>query len=617
MSDKYLEFEEFLALAEASLKTEFPQLNPAVTGNWATAFAKAICSAGIAVQSQVQDLERELFPLTATGDYLDRWGTYEGLARNLPTKASGPLYQRAEPIPVPPDPILVPAGSVYYAESNDRTYVTNSDTYVTNHVGDILTATAYPAGDIDTATSAPFTHVGNISTASNDETTTTIVTEEPHLLSVGLSVTIAGVVTTPPGKFDGTFTISAILSDTSFQYLQSLTPGPGGTGGTFSTEFTRVDIVTVSDHGLTSGETVTIADVVSTPVDAFNGVFDITSILSDTSFRYEIYGPQTALSGTDGTYTALLATVDVVVSSPHDLIIGSIVTIAGVVSDPADAFNGDYQVIYVISETAFQYQKTTLPSAPSGTGGTYTAFFARVDVQAEEVGADGNLSPDTELSLVDSPDPKLIAANVINSGLHGGLDEETDSDYRARILQSRSEIEGVFTIEQIRRSALTVVGNTRAFVVTPNDVTQPAQPLPGQVEVYVFRDDDPSPIPNAAILAQTKENIIAFGKLPANTSVDDLFVFAPTLVIVDFVFDSISPSTPGMRSAIEAQIKAFFIDSAEFATNVPENSYLAAIQNTQDLITGDFLKTFSLTAPVGDIVVGVGEIAYCGTVTFT
>lgn len=615
MADKYLEFEEFLSLAESALKNEFPQLNPAITGNWATAFAKGICSAGIAIQSQVQDLEREFFPQTATSEYLDRWGTYEAMTRNIETKAAGPISQKALPVPDPPDPILVPAGSVYYASANDRNFITLSDAYVQEHIGDILTATSDPAGDILAAVSDPFDFVGNIVSASNDTVTTTIVTESPHLLTAGLTVTIAGILSVPPGLFDGTFTVSAVLSDTEFQYLLTQ-PGPKtGTGGTFTTEFTRVTIGTAAPHGLDVGSDVTIADVVSTPVDVFNGFYSVTDILSDTEFQYEQYGPQTALTGTDGTFTALEVTVSIVTSAPHDLLAGSTVTISGVVSDPVDAFNGDFDIAEIVSDTEFLYEKDTLPSAPSGTGGEYSSFFSRIDVEAEEAGEAGDLSPGTELSLVD-PIPSLVPAVVLNSGIHGGQDEETDEEYRSRILQSRSELEGVFTPEQVRRAALTVVGNTRAFVVTPNDVPQPASPLPGQVEVYVFRDDDPSPIPSATILAQTKENIIKFGKMPAHMSADDLFVFAPTLVITDFVFSSISPNTPGMRSAIAAQLQAFFVDSAEFSKDVPENSYLAAIQNTQDLITGEFLKTFSLTAPVGDIAVGTGEIAYLGTVTF-
>ena len=118
------------------------------------------------------------------------------------------------------------------------------------------------------------------------------------------------------------------------------------------------------------------------------------------------------------------------------------------------------------------------------------------------------------------------------------------------------------------------------------------------------------------MLAATKAAIIANGKLPGNSSTADLFVFAPTTMPVDFTFTSLSPDTPTMRTAVTNQLIALFQDGVTFEQDVLEASYLGKIQNTQDLATGQFITSFALSAPSGNVSISDGEIAILGTVTF-
>ena len=85
---------------------------------------------------------------------------------------------------------------------------------------------------------------------------------------------------------------------------------------------------------------------------------------------------------------------------------------------------------------------------------------------------------------------------------------------------------------------------------------------------------------------------------------------------VDFDFSALTPNTSTMRKAIIDQLGAFFEDSVDFQQDVLEASFLGSIQNTQDLVTGDFMQSFSLNTPTGDIVIGSGEIGVLGSVTF-
>jgi uncharacterized phage protein gp47/JayE len=207
-------------------------------------------------------------------------------------------------------------------------------------------------------------------------------------------------------------------------------------------------------------------------------------------------------------------------------------------------------------------------------------------------------------------------------GLTGGADEEDDESLRRRVLLSRSIIQGVFTADQVRLAALGVSGNTRVFVVRPvlrEDppiVTVGTTPAPGQLVVYVLRDNDQNIIPSQNILNQTKQAIIENGQLPAHTSESDLFVFAPSAIPVDFTFSSIEPDTPTMRQAIVDQLTAFFEDQVEFQTNVTQADYLGAINNTEDLQTNTFLGSFSVSSPAGDVSISDGEIAVLGSVSF-
>ena len=71
-----------------------------------------------------------------------------------------------------------------------------------------------------------------------------------------------------------------------------------------------------------------------------------------------------------------------------------------------------------------------------------------------------------------------------------------------------------------------------------------------------------------------------------------------------------------MRTAVDANLDAFFQDEVDFETNITEDKYRAAITNTIDPDTGDTLTAFALTTPSSDITVSTNEIGVKGTVTF-
>ena len=312
------------------------------------------------------------------------------------------------------------------------------------------------------------------------------------------------------------------------------------------------------------------------------------------------------------------STVTATTSSAHSLATGIDATISGAVETQ---YNGTFEIV-VTGETTFTYTIATTPSTPAtGTIGV-TGTYAIVPVSAVTAGIATNLSAASVLTLVTAIAGSDNSGFVQFGGLSGGSEVETDDEYRARIILGRSSIEGVFTPDQIELAALSISGNTRAFIVKPTiSVADPDPgpgfvPVPGQVAVYILRDNDDNIIPTQGILNQTKTRIIERGALPANTSETDLYVFAPVPVETNFTFTSITPDTPTMRTAIRNYLDAFFRDSVTFEVDITEATYLGAIQNTQDLTTGAFLQSFALAAPSGTIIIDAGEIAVLGTVTF-
>lgn len=394
-------------------------------------------------------------------------------------------------------------------------------------------------------------------------------------------------------------------------------------------------------------------------------------------------------------------TATVTLATDHQLATGIEVTVSG-------ADQAEYNItapVTVIARNQFTYEVTGSPATPATGTINYDGTFASVELQAVDTGQNTN----TESGAVFNNSDAVANLNDTGfaqfDGMSGGAATESDDALRARVILSRSIIEGVFTPDQVKLAALSIAGNTRVFVVRPSlsvcqtsvpveqditsitrvgttatvtttgdhsigdgqfvvirdadqaeyngtfqvtvtgadtftyevtgspatpatgtidclytvgtDGTQGMVPAPGQVAVYVLRDNDANIIPTQTVLNNTKAAIIADGALPAHSSESDVFVFGPVPVETDFTFTAINPDTPTMRSAIQLQLEAFFEDTVDFEESVTEAAYLGAIQNTQDLQTGDVLRSFSISAPSGDITVEAGQIAVLGDVAFS
>lgn len=246
------------------------------------------------------------------------------------------------------------------------------------------------------------------------------------------------------------------------------------------------------------------------------------------------------------------------------------------------------------------------------TGTTLLGFTSlSVNVQSDDFGTDQNQLFDTVLTL-QSPIVNIDDdARADFEAITGGADQETDVSLRERMIEKIQNPISHFNVAEITSVAKAVPGVTRVFV-------QEITPTIGETTIYFMRDNDTdSVIPDAGEVADVKAAIDAIK--PANADTLDIIVLAPIAEQTDYIFTAILPNTATMKTAIENSLKQFYAERPEVGVNIVEEAYNAAIFNTVDPVTGEDLISFTLSAPVGDIVIdsaAPAEIGTLGNVTF-
>ena len=257
--------------------------------------------------------------------------------------------------------------------------------------------------------------------------------------------------------------------------------------------------------------------------------------------------------------------------------------------------------IVVTGSTSFQF--TTDENPVVSDTGTCFDYFVEILAQSQLIGVDKNLESGT-LQLIDTITNALDTIYV-NSKLVGGADVEKDDAYRSRILNEVRKMKGVWTIQNVISAGLRVVGNENIIVDLPTlgieAVSKVAgfQPIAGETVFYVIRRDSSDAIiyPVASsILAETKQSVISYGKLPANQAEGDIYAFSPLLQTIDLSL-SIVPDTTSMRTAVQQSMSALFYDNEQFDNQMTvEKIELAGIASF-DFDTGEKITSFSVVSP--------------------
>jgi hypothetical protein len=124
-----------------------------------------------------------------------------------------------------------------------------------------------------------------------------------------------------------------------------------------------VTIATSAAHGLSAGQSVTIAGV---GVAGYNGTFPVVSVPTTTQFTYIAGASGLAASGGG---TAASATATIQTTAAHGFVVGQLVTTSGI---GVAGYNGTFAITTVPDSTHFTFTATTGGLAASG-GGTAAA----------------------------------------------------------------------------------------------------------------------------------------------------------------------------------------------------------------------------------------------------
>jgi len=221
---------------KSDVQTRLVTSNPFLANSFLDSLIKGFAGRTFDLFENLKILVREIFPDTATGEFLERWGELKNVTRNSATKATG--FINATGVAGS----TIPAATLF--QSSD------SNQYVSQDSATINDATI------------------SVSTATQVASLVTIVTVTDHNFATGISVTISGAV---EAEYNGTFTITVTALDT-FTYQIVGSPSTPATG----TILANVTIANVEvrsddfgiDQNLLSGANLTLG----TPIVGVDGI---------------------------------------------------------------------------------------------------------------------------------------------------------------------------------------------------------------------------------------------------------------------------------------------------------------------------------------------------------
>lgn len=353
-----------------------------------------------------------------------------------------------------------------------------------------------------------------------------------------------------------------------------------------------------------SGFITIIGTILGTEVPAGSLLTSESNVILETQSTVTISNIVTSVTN----LTRLAGVVMVATASDHNLASGVFATISGATSPD---YNGTFQVT-VINNFTFTYIIETFPTTPDS-GTIFVDFDGAVaDVDSQDTGLAQNIGSGATATFSSPITGVNTTAFIRFPGVEGGADIESDEDLRVRVLESRATIQSLFSSDFLIERAKTVSGVTRVFV---KEITLVVTEVIGATTVYFMRDGDTNPIPSGIDITNVNDVLQAIR--PANMKESDFLVLAPTSVPVPIDLSSLVPDTPTMRTNIESVLAEFFSFQVDFEQDVLVDRIKSALFNAQDTETGDFLESFTLSAPPSDVTIAAGEIATLGIITIT
>lgn len=353
---------------KADVQTALPESNPFLKNSFLGAVITGVSGREYEFYLQLNNALLEMFPDTADGAYLERWGSYVGVNRNPASISSG--YVDFTGV----NGTIIPAATLLTAA--------DGGTYATDAV-----ATIYPL-------------VSSVTSVTELGTTVTCNCALPHSLATGMTITMSGAT---PAGYNGNFPIVVVDADT-FTYETTAGLTSPATGTILATaSFARVKCssnLAGAAYNQIGGSQLTVAGSISgldsTAYVAFDELASGTDTESDISYRARViyrYQNPVALfnevaitiqafkyagvtrvwvvgAGVLGAYAAVTSitrsdyVITVTTPTPHGLEAGQMVSITG--ASPS-AYNATVKCLPLTS-TTFAYTTGDNTSTTPATG---------------------------------------------------------------------------------------------------------------------------------------------------------------------------------------------------------------------------------------------------------
>jgi uncharacterized phage protein gp47/JayE len=195
-------------------------IDPNIRNNFALGLVNSMAAGFDENNDNIQEVLKQLFPQTATGDYLELWASFFGINRKDAVQAEG---------------FVVFTGiATTLIPTNTAIQKADGFQYETQSLGTISAQTIL------------------ISSLTRSGTTATVTTTSEHNLATGVSVIIAGA---SQSQYNITATIS-VISPTQFTYEvlgSPATPATGSPSASFATAYVPIKAVEYGENGNSAG----------------------------------------------------------------------------------------------------------------------------------------------------------------------------------------------------------------------------------------------------------------------------------------------------------------------------------------------------------------------------
>lgn len=241
--------------------------------------------------------------------------------------------------------------------------------------------------------------------------------------------------------------------------------------------------------------------------------------------------------------------------------------------------------------------------------GTISGGTATIAITADDVGNDYDQSATTTLSFVSAISGVSTDAIVDSSGLTGGVDEESDEEYRARILDRKRYPPHGGTENDYIVSAKEYSGVTRAWTI-------PEYQGIGTIGLVFVRDDESDIFPDETVRNAVRAYMLSHtdpitGKtvgIPV-TAEPGFFIIAAEAKTVDLTIQ-IYPNNSAVQAAVTTKIEEMIIQYGGPA----ETIYLSQLYEAITSASGEVKSR--IIYPASDIAAAVDEVHVLGTITW-